>query len=88
MCVHVSQLLDSLFILTFKNHSDIVSVIRSCTLLTCTAKGNATVKSFEINNSSTKSDCIGSSTSWNVCASGNICCCKVDGSEKYALFGG
>ncbi|XP_028793841.1 WD repeat-containing protein 74 [Neltuma alba] len=60
---------------------------RSCTLLTCTTKGNASVKSFEVTNSSSESVSLNSST-WNVCAGGDILCCKVDGSEKYALFGG
>ncbi|KAK4268007.1 hypothetical protein QN277_024715 [Acacia crassicarpa] len=60
---------------------------RSCTLLTCTAKGDASVKSFEVTNSSSESVSLNSST-WNVCAGGNISCCKVDESEKYAVFGG
>ncbi|KAF7836651.1 WD repeat-containing protein 74 [Senna tora] len=61
---------------------------RSCTLMTCSTKGNASVKSIELTNSSTESICVGSSKTWSVCAGGNITCCKVDGSEKYALFGG
>lgn len=60
---------------------------RSCTLLACTAKGNASVKSINVASSSSESACV-SSSAWNVCAGGNISCCKVDGSEKYALFGG
>ncbi|XP_057438943.1 LOW QUALITY PROTEIN: uncharacterized protein LOC130730832 [Lotus japonicus] len=59
---------------------------RSCTLLTCTAKGNASIRSIEV--SSTGSSCIGSSKTWDVCTSGNIFCSKVDGNEKFALFGG
>lgn len=27
-------------------------------------------------------------TTWNVCGSGSILCCKVDADESYALFGG
>ncbi|KAJ1397718.1 WD40/YVTN repeat-like-containing domain superfamily [Sesbania bispinosa] len=61
---------------------------RSCTLLTCTAKGNASIRSIEGTDSSTGSSCIGSSKTWNVCTGGNILCCKVDGNEKFALFGG
>lgn len=61
-------------------------LFRSCTLLTCTAKGNASIRSIEV--SSTGSSCIGSSKTWDVCTSGNIFCSKVDGNEKFALFGG
>ncbi|XP_020973112.1 uncharacterized protein LOC107625103 isoform X2 [Arachis ipaensis] len=61
---------------------------RPCTLLTCTSKGNASVKSIDITDSSIESSCLDSSKAWNVCASGSIECCKVDGSEKFALFGG
>ncbi|XP_057723887.1 LOW QUALITY PROTEIN: uncharacterized protein LOC130939834 [Arachis stenosperma] len=61
---------------------------RPCTLLTCTSKGNASVRSIDITDSSIESSCLDSSKAWNVCASGSIECCKVDGSEKFALFGG
>ncbi|XP_061372145.1 uncharacterized protein LOC133314654 [Gastrolobium bilobum] len=61
---------------------------RSGTLLTCTTKGNASMRSIEVTNSSAGSACIDSSKTWNVCAGGNILCCKVDGNEKFALFGG
>ncbi|KAF5730933.1 WD repeat-containing 74 [Tripterygium wilfordii] len=61
---------------------------RTCTLLTCTTKGNATMSSIEVANSSADSASSGSSRTWNVCASGNILCSKVDGTENYALFGG
>ncbi|KAA8540706.1 hypothetical protein F0562_024375 [Nyssa sinensis] len=59
---------------------------RSCTLLTCTTKGHASVRSIEVPLVDPISN--GSSTTWNVCASGNILCSKVDGYENYALFGG
>ncbi|KAI4353078.1 hypothetical protein L6164_002052 [Bauhinia variegata] len=71
-----------------KNNLELELASRCCTLLTCTAKGNASIKSIEISNSSTESASIGSSRAWDVCAGGSILCCKVDGSEKYALFGG
>ncbi|XP_022729628.1 WD repeat-containing protein 74-like isoform X2 [Durio zibethinus] len=58
---------------------------RLCTLLTCTTKGNASVKTVDISDSPEDS---GASKTWNVCASGNIACSQVDGSENYALFGG
>ncbi|KAJ1385806.1 WD40/YVTN repeat-like-containing domain superfamily [Sesbania bispinosa] len=38
---------------------------RSCTLLTCTAKGNASIRSIEGTDSSTGSSCTGSSKTWN-----------------------
>ncbi|XP_027332129.1 uncharacterized protein LOC113847316 isoform X2 [Abrus precatorius] len=60
---------------------------RLYTLLTCTTKGNACIRSIEAADSLTGSS-IGSSKTWNVCSGGNILCCKVDGNEKFALFGG
>ncbi|KAA8542146.1 hypothetical protein F0562_023298 [Nyssa sinensis] len=59
---------------------------RSCTLLTCTTKGHASMRSIEVPTSLVDSN--SSSTTWNVCASGNILCSKVDANEDYALFGG
>ncbi|XP_030961641.1 WD repeat-containing protein 74-like [Quercus lobata] len=61
---------------------------RSCTLLTCTTKGNTSMRSIEVTDSPAGSASIGSSNTWSVCSSGNILCSKVDGSEKYAIFGG
>ena len=96
LCIHVCvcvcvcvcvRLLDFLFE-CFQNHSDVVIVYRSCTLLTCTTKGNASIRSIDFTDSSAESSCLGSSKTWDVCASGNILCCKVDGNEKFALFGG
>ncbi|XP_021286497.1 WD repeat-containing protein 74 [Herrania umbratica] len=58
---------------------------RSCTLLTCTTKGNASIRSVEMTDSS--ADSVASKT-WSVCTSGNISCSQVDGSESYAIFGG
>lgn len=46
------------------------------------------MRSIEITDSSEGSASVGSSRTWSVCASGNILCSKVDGSENYALFGG
>ncbi|XP_048133879.1 WD repeat-containing protein 74 isoform X2 [Rhodamnia argentea] len=61
---------------------------RSCTLLSCTTKGNAVMRSFEVTDS--PEDCVSTSTTnkWNVCAAGSVLCCKVDGSENYAVAGG
>ncbi|KAM4070977.1 hypothetical protein ACB094_11G026700 [Castanea mollissima] len=61
---------------------------RSCTLLTCTTKGNTSMRSIEVTDSPAGSASIGSSNTWSVCSSGNILCSKVDGSENYAIFGG
>ncbi|KAL2575697.1 hypothetical protein GLYMA_16G034400v4 [Glycine max] len=69
-----------------KQNSELAS--RDCTLLTCTTKGNASIRSIELVDSSTVSSCIDSPKIWNVCSGGNILCCKVDGNEKFALFGG
>ncbi|XP_059657319.1 uncharacterized protein LOC132303893 isoform X2 [Cornus florida] len=60
----------------------------SCTLLTCTTKGLASVRSIDVHKSPVDSTTNGSSTIWNVCATGDIHCMKVDGNENYALFGG
>ena len=46
------------------------------------------MRSIEVTDSPASSASIGSSNTWSVCGSGNILCSKVDGSEKYAIFGG
>lgn len=61
---------------------------RAYNLLTCTGKGNASIRSLEVPDSATGSSSIDSSKTWNVCNSGNVLCCKVDKNEKFALFGG
>lgn len=61
---------------------------RSCTLLTCTTKGHASMRSVEIAKSPQDSSSSVPPTAWNICATGNILCSKVDGNENYALFGG
>lgn len=61
---------------------------RSCTLLTCTTKGNARLQSIEVPDLPLDSQSSGSPINWNVCASGSILFSKVGGNEKYALFGG
>ncbi|PSS02960.1 WD repeat-containing protein [Actinidia chinensis var. chinensis] len=61
---------------------------RSSILLTCTTKGNASMRSVEVSKSPQGSISSDSPTTWNVCAAGNILCSKVDGNENYALFGG
>ncbi|KAL0464111.1 UNVERIFIED_CONTAM: WD repeat-containing protein 74 [Sesamum latifolium] len=71
----------------FKKHQS-ESSSRSCTLLTCTTKGNATMESIELGRSPADAIHDRSPTKWNVCASGNILCSKVDENENYALYGG
>ncbi|KAH9776703.1 WD REPEATS REGION domain-containing protein [Citrus sinensis] len=60
---------------------------RSRTLLTCTTKGKASMRSIEVTKVSAESSC-STVKSWNVCASGTIAFSKVDISEKFSLFGG
>nr|GLL31842.1 WD repeat-containing protein 74-like [Ipomoea trifida] len=64
------------------------SSLMSCTLLDCTTKGQARIRSVEIPKSLGDSVTESSQTIWNVCGSGNILCSKVDSSEQYALFAG
>ncbi|KAL5750728.1 hypothetical protein ACOSP7_025331 [Xanthoceras sorbifolium] len=71
----------------FRRHR-LESASRSCTLLACTTKGNASLRSVEVTDLPAESPSIDSLKSWNVCGSGSVLCSKVDGSEKYALFGG
>ncbi|OMO84026.1 hypothetical protein CCACVL1_11041 [Corchorus capsularis] len=61
------------------------STSRSCTFLTCTTKGNATLRSVEMTDSPSDSN---ASKTWNVCGAGNISFSQVDGNESYAVFGG
>ncbi|PQQ11800.1 WD repeat-containing protein 74 isoform X2 [Prunus yedoensis var. nudiflora] len=61
---------------------------RSCTLLTCTTKGNASIRSFEVNKPSADVSSTGSSRTWSIGDGGSILCSKVDGSENYFLLGG
>ncbi|KAH8492885.1 hypothetical protein H0E87_022219 [Populus deltoides] len=60
----------------------------SCTLLTCTSKGNASMRSIGVDKSTADSASISVTKTWKVCGSGNVLCSKVDGSENYAVFGG
>ncbi|XP_009776214.1 uncharacterized protein [Nicotiana sylvestris] len=61
---------------------------RSCTLLTCTRKGQASMKCVKMSKSLEDSGSEVTQTTWNVCGSGSILCSKVDADENYALFGG
>ncbi len=68
--------------------SAVLIIFRSCTLLACTTKGNASMRSIEVTSSTVDDASTCTSRTWKVSASGNILCSKVDGSENYALFGG
>ncbi|XP_060185977.1 uncharacterized protein LOC132615385 [Lycium barbarum] len=61
---------------------------RSCTLLTCTIKGQASMKCVKMSKSSEDFGVKGTQTAWNVSGSGTILCSKVDADENYALFVG
>ncbi|KAH0988558.1 hypothetical protein GBA52_000041 [Prunus armeniaca] len=69
-----------------KKKSELAS--RSCTLLTCTTKGNASIRSYEVNKPAADVASTGSSRTWSVGGGSSILCSKVDGSENYFLFGG
>ncbi|KAL9667068.1 hypothetical protein QQ045_001414 [Rhodiola kirilowii] len=59
---------------------------RLCTLLTCTAKGNANIKAIT-SDKSNETD-VSSLKMWRVTGSGSVFCSKIDGAEQHALFGG
>ncbi|XP_019266671.1 PREDICTED: uncharacterized protein LOC109244092 [Nicotiana attenuata] len=61
---------------------------RSCSMLTCTRKGQASMKCIKMSKSPEDSGSEDTQTTWNVCGSGSILCSKVDADENYALFGG
>ncbi|XP_060196268.1 uncharacterized protein LOC132625687 isoform X1 [Lycium barbarum] len=61
---------------------------RSCTLLTCTIKGQTSMKCVKMSKSPEDSGVEGTETAWNVSGSGSILYSKVDADENYALFGG
>ncbi|XP_023520037.1 WD repeat-containing protein 74-like [Cucurbita pepo subsp. pepo] len=69
-----------------KDESELAS--RRCTLLSCTTKGNASMRSIEFSSSSSEDTSTNLVQSWKICSSGNVMCSKVDGSETHALFGG
>ncbi|KAL5699173.1 hypothetical protein ACHQM5_030113 [Ranunculus cassubicifolius] len=69
-----------------KERNDLSS--RTCTLLTCTTKGNAALRSIEVGNSSADSTSSDASATWDVCSSGDVVCSAVDGNENHAVFGG
>lgn len=64
------------------------SSLRSCTLLSCTTKGKASLRRVENFVSDADSVSCATPETWNVCGSGEICCSKVHVDEGYSVFGG
>lgn len=60
---------------------------RSNKFLECTEKGNAIIRSFKTDVDTTSMP-LDSPAGWKICGSGSVLCCQVDGTEKYAAFGG
>lgn len=60
---------------------------RANKFLECTEKGNAIIRSFKTDVDMT-SMALDSPAGWKICGSGSVLCCQVDGTEKYATFGG
>ncbi|KMT11223.1 hypothetical protein BVRB_5g110570 isoform A [Beta vulgaris subsp. vulgaris] len=60
---------------------------RSCTLLTCTSKGKASLRRVD-NFAHAGSVSCTIQEKWNVSGSGEICCSKVHVDEGYSVFGG
>lgn len=65
-----------------------LGVIRSCTLLTCTKKGDVSLRSVKFPDEHGDSMDDASPKTWKACGSGEILVGKVDGSENFSLFGG
>ncbi|XP_010499450.1 PREDICTED: WD repeat-containing protein 74 [Camelina sativa] len=61
---------------------------RSCTLLTCTKKGDVSLRSVKFPDAHSDSTDDSSPKTWKACGSGEILVGKVDGSENFSLFGG
>ncbi|XP_010460712.1 PREDICTED: WD repeat-containing protein 74 isoform X2 [Camelina sativa] len=61
---------------------------RSCTLLTCTKKGDVSLRSVKFPDAHSDSTDDSSPKTWKACGSGEILVGKVDGSENFSVFGG
>ncbi|CAE5958796.1 unnamed protein product [Arabidopsis arenosa] len=61
---------------------------RSSTLLTCTKKGDVSLRSVKFPDAHGDSTDDASPKTWKACGSGEILVGKVDGSENFSLFGG
>lgn len=60
---------------------------RSNKFLECTEKGNAIIRPFKTDVDMTSMP-LDSPAGWKICGSGTVLCCQVDGTDKYAAFGG
>ncbi|KAJ8642696.1 hypothetical protein MRB53_004444 [Persea americana] len=60
---------------------------KSMAFLTCTMKGNASLRSIKVKDTLAGFTC-SEPSSWNVCTAGKILCSSVDKDESHALFGG
>ncbi|KAI4303358.1 hypothetical protein MLD38_039001 [Melastoma candidum] len=58
---------------------------RSCTIFTCTTKGNALLQSYDVADTFEETSPF---TKWKVCPTGSVSFCKVEEKEKYAIVGG
>ncbi|KAL1212836.1 hypothetical protein V5N11_019284 [Cardamine amara subsp. amara] len=61
---------------------------RSCTLLTCTKKGDVSLRLVKFPDARDDSMDDAAPKTWKACGSGEILVGKVDGSENFTLFGG
>ncbi|KFK44924.1 hypothetical protein AALP_AA1G320300 [Arabis alpina] len=61
---------------------------RSCTLLTCTKKGDVSIRSVKFPDAHDDSTEDVAPTTWKACSSGEVLVGKVDGTENFGLFGG
>ncbi|CAH8355433.1 unnamed protein product [Eruca vesicaria subsp. sativa] len=61
---------------------------RSCTLLTCTKKGDVSLRTVKFPDARADSSDDDAHKTWKACGSGEVLVGKVDGSENFGLFGG
>nr|VDD06277.1 unnamed protein product [Brassica rapa] len=61
---------------------------RSCTLLTCTKKGDVSLRTVKFPDARDDSIDDTAPKTWKACGSGEVLVGKVDGSENFGLFGG
>ncbi|CAN6975420.1 unnamed protein product [Brassica rapa subsp. trilocularis] len=61
---------------------------RSCTLLTCTKKGDVSLRTVQFPDARADSTDEAAPKTWRACGSGELLVGKVDGTENFGLFGG
>ncbi|ESQ33938.1 hypothetical protein EUTSA_v10007651mg [Eutrema salsugineum] len=71
----------------FRKQSD-YQAERSCSLLTCTKKGDVSLRSVKFPDAHADSTDDAAPKTWKACGSGELLVGKVDGSENFGLFGG